>query len=134
MYANPQLIVGPGRRSVARVCNAVVDREEKNHFSLRKYPQLEILSCISVSLILPHSSLDDLFFCLFEASLSLSLSLSLFASARQVSLIRHSLTLSSQVRSSSHVHLFPRWSGKEVSLSNPRMNCSFYESITNCAH
>ena len=50
--------------------------------------------------------------------------------------LRHSLTvtLSSRARSSSQFHSIWKESRKEGPLSNPRTNCSVYESIISCAH
>ena len=50
--------------------------------------------------------------------------------------LRHSLTvtLSSRAWSSSQFHSFWKESRKEGPLSNPRTNCSVYESIISCAH
>ena len=48
--------------------------------------------------------------------------------------LTHSVTLSSRARSSSQFHSFWKGSRKEGPLSNPRTNCSVYESIISCAH
>ena len=64
-------------RSVVRGSNAVVDREEKkDQFSLRNYPQLESLSCTSISLDSPSTLLSgwSLFLSVCRGDLSLSLS------------------------------------------------------------
>ena len=78
-----------------------------------------------------HPSLDDLFFCLFVEVISLS-------PRRPPGVthpaLTHSVTLSSQARSSSQFHSFWKGSRKEEPLSNPRTNCSLYESIISSAH
>ena len=80
-------------------CSSRSWRKKKDQFSLRNYPQLESLSCTSISLDSPSTLLWMTSFsaCLsrrsvsLDRSLSLSLSLSL-PDVRQVSFIRHSLT------------------------------------------
>ena len=80
-----------------------------------------------------HPSPDDLFFCVFVAAISLSLSPRLPPGVTHPALT-HSVTLSSRAWSSSQFHSFWKESRKEGPLSNPRTNCSLYESIIICAH
>ena len=63
-----------------------------------------------------------------------SLSLSPTSARCHSPALTHSVTLSSRARSSSQFHSFWKESRKEGRLSNPRTNCSVYESIISCAH
>ena len=78
-----------------------------------------------------HLSLDDLFFCLLVEAISLSPR----RPARCHSpALTHRDSLSLRARSSFQFHSFWKESRKEGPLSNPRANCSVYESIISCAH
>ena len=132
-YASPRLIADVGRRSVVRGSNAVVDREEKKISVLSQ----ELFSAGKPFLYIYfpwfpiHPSLEDLFLCLFVEAISLS-------PRRPPGVthpaLTHSVTLSSQARSSSQFHSIGKVSRKEGPLSNPRTNCSVDESIISCAH
>ena len=78
-----------------------------------------------------HPSLGDLSFCLFVEAISLT-------PRRPPGVthpaLTHSVTLSSQARSSPQFHSFWKGSRKEGPFSYPRTNCSLYESIISCAH
>ena len=132
-YANRRLIADPVRRSVVQGSYAVVDREEKKSaLSLRNYPQLESLSCTSISLDFPSTLL---WMTSFSVRLSRqSLSLSRRPPGVTHHALTHSVTLSSQARSSSQFHSFWKGSRKERPMSNPRTNCSLHESIISCAY
>ena len=71
-----------------------------------------------------------------RGDLSLSLSLSPRRPPAGVThpALTHSVTLSSRARSFSQFHSFRKGSRKKGPLSNPRTNCSVYESIISCAH
>ena len=78
-----------------------------------------------------HPSLVDLFFCLFVKAISLS---PRPPPGVTHPALTHSVTLSSQARSSSQFHSFWKVSRKEEPLSHPRTNCSLYEAMISCAH
>ena len=101
-YASPRLIADVGRRSVVRGSNSVVDREEKKYqFSVRNYSQLESLSCTSISLDSPSTLRWMTSFCVCLSRISLS-------PRRPPGVthpaLTHSVTLSSQARSSSQFY------------------------------